>query len=253
MTAYNIINPATLVAGQPEDITQVLSNFQAIANVINGNLDNANLSTTAAINPSKILLGANGQILQSLGAAVGWGMKITTSPMSGGPPASPADGDIWIATNVDSSGLRWQFQYAAAAPTYKWAFIGGSMMQGGPSGTIALATTQTTPIDVTGGPTITIPRSGIYDFAFGADLLNGGTFAGVYVLFAQLYAGAAAQLQPVYAHHVGSAWQGGNFANTYQQSLGAGTVLNFKTWMDRVGSNSSAANCWVQMTPLAII
>jgi hypothetical protein len=52
--------------------------------------------------------------------------RITTSPLSGGPPASPDDGDIWIATGVDATGSRWQFQYDAAESTaYKWKFIGG--------------------------------------------------------------------------------------------------------------------------------
>lgn len=55
------------------------------------------------------------------------GPKITTSALSGGPPVSPSDGDIWIASNVDSNGTRWQFQYNAGSTSiYKWEFIGGA-------------------------------------------------------------------------------------------------------------------------------
>lgn len=43
MTAYNIVNAASLVAGQPEDVSQVLANFQAIQSILNGNVDGANL------------------------------------------------------------------------------------------------------------------------------------------------------------------------------------------------------------------
>jgi hypothetical protein len=54
MTAYNVIGAATMVGGQPEDVSQVLANFNAIANVINGNLDNANISPAAGITLSRL-------------------------------------------------------------------------------------------------------------------------------------------------------------------------------------------------------
>lgn len=53
--------------------------------------------------------------------------KITTSTLAGGPPASPSDGDIWVATAVDANGVRWMFQYnAGSASSFKWEFIGGA-------------------------------------------------------------------------------------------------------------------------------
>jgi hypothetical protein len=59
--------------------------------------------------------------------------KITTSSFSGGPPGSPTDGDIWIASSVDGNGTRWHFQYnAGSASANKWEFIGGApIMFGG--------------------------------------------------------------------------------------------------------------------------
>lgn len=54
MTQYNIVNPASLIAGQPEDVSQVLANFQAIATILNGGIDNSNLSVSAAIAASKL-------------------------------------------------------------------------------------------------------------------------------------------------------------------------------------------------------
>jgi len=54
MTAYNIVSPAALVAGQPEDISVLLANLQAIQSVINGNVDNSNIAAAAAILASKI-------------------------------------------------------------------------------------------------------------------------------------------------------------------------------------------------------
>jgi len=54
MSLYNIVAPASLVAGQPEDVGQVLANFQAIQAVLNGGIDDANIRSTAAIQASKI-------------------------------------------------------------------------------------------------------------------------------------------------------------------------------------------------------
>jgi len=54
MTAYNVIGATTMVGGQPEDVSQVLANFQAIAAVVNGGLDDSNISPTANIQASKI-------------------------------------------------------------------------------------------------------------------------------------------------------------------------------------------------------
>lgn len=69
----------------------------------------------------------------------GFGTR-TRSALSGGPPASPGDGDIWIATGVSAAGARWAFQYnAGSASAYKWEFIGGSpaMVGGNPGNLIS--------------------------------------------------------------------------------------------------------------------
>lgn len=54
LTTYNIVSPGALVAGQPEDISVVLANFQAIATILNGGIDNANINAAAAIALSKL-------------------------------------------------------------------------------------------------------------------------------------------------------------------------------------------------------
>jgi hypothetical protein len=53
------------------------------------------------------------------------GNKVTAQAWASGPPSSPADGDIWIATAVDSNGTAWHFRYNSGETTYKWEFIGG--------------------------------------------------------------------------------------------------------------------------------
>jgi hypothetical protein len=54
MTAYNVISPGSLQAGQPEDISVILSNLQAIQGVLNGGIDNGNINAAAAIAASKL-------------------------------------------------------------------------------------------------------------------------------------------------------------------------------------------------------
>jgi len=54
MTAYNVVSPASLQSGQPEDVSVVLANLQAIAVVLNGGLDNGNLHPAAGIAATKI-------------------------------------------------------------------------------------------------------------------------------------------------------------------------------------------------------
>ncbi len=54
MTAYNVIGSASMVGGEPEDISVVLANFDAIANVLNGGLDDANIKAAAGILASKL-------------------------------------------------------------------------------------------------------------------------------------------------------------------------------------------------------
>lgn len=90
------------------------------------------------------------------------GPGITTSAISGGPPANPTDGDIWIASAVDSNGTRWTFQYnAGSSSAYKWEFIGGAPMTAHydyPGG-VNLGTS--TFVTLT-GCTVTLPRNGDY-------------------------------------------------------------------------------------------
>ena len=51
--------------------------------------------------------------------------RVVTSAWPGGPPASPLDQDIWIATAVGSNGERCMAQYnAGSASTYKWEVLG---------------------------------------------------------------------------------------------------------------------------------
>jgi len=90
MTAYNVIGPTTMVGGQPEDVSVILANFQAIASVLNGGIDNANIAPGAAIDQSKIA-GSSGpvdlsnyQVLTQKGLANGYAPLDATGKIPAG-------------------------------------------------------------------------------------------------------------------------------------------------------------------------
>lgn len=94
------------------------------------------------------------------------------SALSGGPPTSPLDGDIWIATAVDANGTRWAFQYnAGSSSAYKWESIGG------PPTVVFVATEETgnstTFANFSTRQNITLARAGDYLITTAADLESG--------------------------------------------------------------------------------
>lgn len=72
MTAYNVVNRSGLQGGQAEDISVVLANFDALATVINGNLDNTNLLANAAIAITKLAGGSNDDFLEMVAGVPTW-------------------------------------------------------------------------------------------------------------------------------------------------------------------------------------
>jgi len=111
---------------------------------------------------------------------------ITTGPVSNGPPSNPIDGDIWIAYG-SATGMAWQFVYEADWTTdaYKWKCIGGGNAYAQVI-TAELRPASSAPGDLaTVGPSIPIPRAGIYHVNWGS-LVNtansqSGGYAGSYI------------------------------------------------------------------------
>lgn len=103
--------------------------------------------------------------------------KITTSSMAGGPPGSPADQDIWVATNVGANGERWSFQYnAGSASASKWEFIGGPEVIVSDDGTVTTASVAyAVPTAGTGSQlTLTAVRAGDYIVGHSGYMTNSG-------------------------------------------------------------------------------
>jgi len=64
--------PFRPIAGDPEDISQVMADFDAILTVLNGDIRNDNIATLAAIAVAKLAAGSNGDRLEMVGGVPTW-------------------------------------------------------------------------------------------------------------------------------------------------------------------------------------
>jgi len=168
MTTYNIVNPAGMVAGQPEDISIVLANLQTIAAIINGSLDDANLSPSAAIAASK-LAGYPGDVAKVLKGDGTWAAIAATTSYGTALPATPTDGrEHILVDSLTAPTYQWHFRYnAGATGPYKWEYVGGTPFFHAVDVTENMATVG--PQDLaTVGPQFTVPRDGEYFFEISA-------------------------------------------------------------------------------------
>jgi len=133
MGQYNIVNAPSMVAGQPEDISQVLANFQAIQTILNGGIDDSNIRATAAINPSKLLgypsdstkaLFGNGQWKAALDLTNA-GVQVLAGSISTGPPSN-AIGAV-PGVFIEQGGRVLITRTAESTPTWGSALVGDTL------------------------------------------------------------------------------------------------------------------------------
>lgn len=253
MTAYNVISPTSMATGQSEDISVVKANFDAIAAIINGGLDNANINAAAAIVASK-LAGYPADATKFLRGDGAWqfaGLKTTVSTLAGGPPGAPADTDIWVATAVDANGTRWVFQYnAGSASAFKWEYIGGSALAAFVAASEATASAAYVDL-ATVGPSVTIARAGDYMIRHGLSVGNGGNSGGGNAVAAVHKNGVAFGLQAIgnVSAISGAFWSVGMLQKF--TGLAAADVLKLMYSISN-GVNSSFSNRWLEVTPVRI-
>lgn len=82
-------------------------------------------------------------------------------------PSSPVDGqEIYLQTSsMALDGVRWHLAYREASLSpYKWEFVGGGSLRSWAQ--TQVSTSGTTYVDLSGGPSLTIPVAGDYIFTF---------------------------------------------------------------------------------------
>jgi hypothetical protein len=200
----------------------------------------------------------NGQWVKGQSGAAAWSAMAQTdlplTPYATTLPASPFHGqEAILVDSVTAPTYQWLFRYNANNTTaYKWEFIGGSPMFAGPMGSVTLATSQTTGIDITGGPVLTVLRAGIYRYTFGALVYNAGTFTGAYLTYCQVFVGAAGIGAYLSKQYHGVVYDGANISNASEVTLNANSVLNMKSWMDRTGNATGVSGGWIHLMPVRV-
>ena len=104
----NVSLPIGSTNSGTNDWSDVHGEDQAIVDVVNGNIENANIKAGAAIAASKLAIPLDSGIVTSL-------------------PASPATGDTCTYTDsLTAPTYYWQLMYNGAdRGSYKWAVVGG--------------------------------------------------------------------------------------------------------------------------------
>ena len=186
MSAYNVINRAHLVTGQPEDVSDVLANFDALAVVVNA-LDNSNIApgasvaysklnllnsivnadvaATAAIAVSKLAAGSAAQVLTTVSGVPTWAAPGGAAGFGTTLPSTPNDGDEYYYIADSANNVIWHLKYRSSVG--KWAFVGGAPLY---SEVVTAETYAGTTYSAltTAGPVITLPNlSGDYMVAQG--------------------------------------------------------------------------------------
>ena len=249
--------PASSISGYPAAVADVLrgdgswgqvadAQIAAAAGIAKSKLaaldiTNADVDAAAAIAYSKLNLAAS--IAQSDMAA---GNKITAQAISAGPPSSPSDGDIWIATAVDANGTTWAFRYSSSETTYKWEFIGGFPSTSGPLGSIS--TTSASFVDLTSGPTLTLARAGDYLVRFGAFTQSGA--AAVFGMDVRALVGATGSTKIQFISTVNLS--GGNISGEEIFS-GVAAGSGIKLQVETNGNSATFSSGWLDVLPRRII
>jgi hypothetical protein len=174
------------------------------------------------------------------GSKLNWHISLT-------PPNSPTDGMLWI---YNGTAPYWTFIYDSAESIYNWKLLGGTATwnevstfetraAGGAGAIVDLASL---------GPSITIPRAGIWDVEWGFATGNAAT--------------STQAIVPIYDVTNAAVWSwnalgtpsvAGSYYSHQSRQMGAvaaNTILRM-----RYGSNNSAVdfgNRWMRATPVKV-
>jgi hypothetical protein len=252
MTAYNVLSPSAMAAGQPEDISVVLGNFQAIAAIINGGLDNGNLNAAAAIAISK-LAGYPADVTKVLKGDGTWAAPASIT-IGLTLPLTPTDGQEAILTDsLTVPTYAWRMRYnASSTSAYKWEYMGGTPMRS------IVDTSETNAnsafVDLpTVGPQLTTPRDGDYELHFGCwvNLTPGSGYRGE--MAPKIGAAATSSLDAITFAGPSTAGNGCEASisrSIVKTALAATTLLKMQYRND--GATPGYARRWFNLTPRRI-
>lgn len=181
---------------------------------------------------------------------VAWDLRRAKPSIGASPPANPVDGDRWVYTG---SGFDWEFIYDSSETTYKWKFVGGGSLEAHIDGSDTVAALgYLDPTNV--GPSVTLPRDGDYEVAFGATF--SGTPSSAFAWFASLKLNAVATADADAAQFAFASAAGASVASSVSRTRRytarvANDVLKMQYKAVTVGMTVSAR--WITVRPVKVI
>lgn len=178
-----------------------------------------------------------------------WPMAPGTSNYGTTLPTSPYDGqEAVLVDSITNSTYQWHFRYNASATSpSKWEYVGGVPLHtiGG-----SISTSSTTPVAVTGAPTTTVPRTGLYNMEVSAQMWS-TVASGGYTFTARCVMSVHGNLD-LNGILSQSAW---SQVFPYYVAIGtpltAGETLNWQCFMNNAAA-SGLAQCRVTLTPVRV-
>lgn len=138
---------------------------QATADAAGTNIVNADVDANAAIALSKLELNPAPTPATSL-------------------PGSPVDGQIAVLTDSTTAPTyTWRFRYLAAGGTYKWQFVGGAPLVAEVATAQATGSLGSYVALATAGPSITVPRAGVWIVTHGFQGLGAASATAAWMSF----------------------------------------------------------------------
>jgi hypothetical protein len=161
-------------------------------------------------------------------------------------PAAPFDGQkVILVDSITVPTYSWQLQWVASASC--WIFVGGSRLSQTVPANFSSASAAY--VDLTGGPSFTVPRAGVYEIGFGASVYepSGNVYVDMIVKV-----GAAAVVTSDYVRHRG---QTGDFISIGRSGLrktcAAADVIKLQGKTDGVNAGQWE-NRWLTVIPVTL-
>lgn len=178
--------------------------------------------------------------------------SMSQSPLSGGPPSNPVNGDMWFATSLVSEYV-WQFMYEEGwtKDPYKWKFTGGSEAYQ------QIPTQQTRPGSspigdlATVGPTLPIARPGVFHVRWGSLMNTGGSSSGGYA--GSVIANQSGTRKSAYEADSGSTSNAWVSAMTEEEMELDATNTSIKMqYFNNANQTATFGNRWLSVVPMRV-
>lgn len=88
------------------------------------------------------------------------------------PGAAPTDYMYWHVLMNATNGIVWTFRYVASEATYKWVCVGGPPLVITTPNSSTNSWGSAAAYGAIGGPQIVLPRAGVYEIEYGANMWN---------------------------------------------------------------------------------